>query len=128
VKRGKVNHSFETFESILKLFAYRFSLGYLNKRHRYATNIGRTFEWEKPDFSRPSIPDPQTIAGTPCSVQGLPLGREAPKREKEHDLVSLETSGFLDQLGYDVQPATYSQIFRNPDSFKRALRESTRYR
>jgi phospholipase C len=128
VKRGRVNHSFETFESILKLLSYRFSLGYLNKRHRYATNIGRTFEWEKPDFSRPSIPDPQTIAGTPCSVQGLPLGREAPKREKEHDLVSLETSGFLDGLGYDVQPATYSRLFRNPDSFKRALRESTRYR
>ena len=127
VKRGRVNHSFETFESILKLLSYRFELGYLNKRHRYATNIGRTFEWEKPDFSRPSIPDPATIAGTPCTLQNLPREGRA-QRRKPHDLVGLETSGLLDRLGYDIKPATYSRIFRNPDSFKRALRQSTRYR
>ena len=61
-------------------------------------------------------------------VQGLPLGREAPKRAKAHDLVGLETSGLLEGLGYDVKPATYSRLFHNPDSFKRALRESIRYR
>jgi len=33
VKRGKVNHAFSTFESILKLISYKFGLGYLNKRH-----------------------------------------------------------------------------------------------
>ena len=27
-------------ESILKLISYRYGLGYLNKRHRYAQNIG----------------------------------------------------------------------------------------
>jgi phospholipase C len=125
VRRGRVNHSFETFESILKLISYRFGLGYLNKRHRYATNIGRTFEWRKPDFSRPSIPDPATIAATRCSMQMLREDRA--RRPKPHDLVDLQTSGLLDRLGYDVKPATYSRLFRNPDSFRRALRKSTRY-
>jgi phospholipase C len=125
VKRGNVNHAFATFESILKLMSYRFGLGYLNKRHRYATNIGRTFDWETPNFTRPNIPDPQTIAGTPCTLQGFP--REQPQRQKEHDLVSLETSGYLARHGFHYKPATYSRLFRNPDSFKRALRESTTY-
>jgi phospholipase C len=126
LKRGRVNHAFATFESILKLISYRFGLGYLTKRHRYATNIGRTMEWEKPNFKRPNIPDPQTIAATPCSLQRLP--REAPQRTKPHDLASLETSGFLERMGYQVQEPTYARLFRNPDSFKRALRQSTTYK
>jgi phospholipase C len=123
-KRGNVNHAFSTFESILKLIAYKFNLGYLNKRHRYGTNIGRTMEWDNPDFSRPSIPDPQTIAGTPCSLQGLIRDGES-AREKPHDMTELETSGFLDSLGYHAKEPTYARLFRNPDSFKRALRQST---
>jgi phospholipase C len=123
-KRGNVNHAFATFESILKLIAYKFGLGYLNKRHRYGTNIGRTMEWDKPDFSRPSIPDPQTIAGTPCSLQGLVRDGEV-AREKPHDMTELETSGYLDSLGYHPKRPTYARLFRNPDSFRRALRAST---
>jgi hypothetical protein len=38
-------------------------------------------------------------------------------------MVSLETSGYLDSIGFDVKPPTYSAIFRNPDSVRRALRE-----
>jgi phospholipase C len=121
VKRNRVNHASCTFESILKLISYRFGLGYLNKRHRYAFNIGRTFDWDSPNFTRPDLPDPQTIAATPCSLQ-RPTGRRKP-----HDLTDLETSGFLDRLGYEVKPPTYSRIFRNPDSFRSALRQSTRY-
>jgi phospholipase C len=137
VKRGKVSHSFATFESILKLFSYKFGLGYLNKRHRYATNIGRTFDWGSPNFNRPSIPDPQTIASIPCTLQGgppipgfpgFPRATGAPQRAKPHDLVGLETSGLLDRLGYEVKKPTYARIFRNPDSFKRALQQSTTYR
>ena len=128
VKRGRVNHAFATFESILKLISYKFGLGYLNKRHRYATNIGRTMEWEDPTFTHPTIPDPQTIAATPCSIQGL-LGRDGQSvRQKPHDMAALQTSGFLDRLGYEAKMPTYSRLFRNPDSFKRALRQSTTYR
>ena len=126
VKRGRVSHQFSTFESILKLIAYRFELGYLNKRHRYATNIGRSFDWKTPNFKRPNIPDPQTIAATECTFEIFREGERA-QRAKPHDLVGLETSGLLDRLGYDVKRPTYSRIFRNPDSFRRALRASTRY-
>ena len=41
-RRGHVSHMTVTHESILKLISYRFGLGYLNKRHRYASNIGRS--------------------------------------------------------------------------------------
>ncbi len=58
VKRGSVSHATCMFESILKLFSYRFGLGYLNKRHRYAFNIGRTFEWAKPRFKLPAAARP----------------------------------------------------------------------
>jgi phospholipase C len=123
VRRGRVNHAFSTFESILKLISHKFELGYLNTRHRYATNIGRTFEWHKPDFSRPGIPDPQAIAAIPCTLQTMRQQRPQP-----HDLADLETSGLLDRLGYEVKRPTYPRIFRNPDSFRRALQASTTYR
>ena len=51
--RFRVDHGVYGFESILKLISYRFGLGYLTKRHRYARNIGRSFDWEsRPDFER----------------------------------------------------------------------------
>jgi phospholipase C len=52
---GTVSHAFTTHESILKLLSYRFGFGFLNKRHRYATNIGRTFDYSKPDLDPPSL-------------------------------------------------------------------------
>ena len=67
-----------THESILKLISYRFGLGYLNKRHRYATNIGRSFDSEEATSSPPRLPDPAEIASTPCSLQRS--GTPAPKR------------------------------------------------
>jgi hypothetical protein len=38
----------------------------------------------------------------------------------------LETTGYLDLLGYEVKPSRYDQIFREPDRVRRALRRSTR--
>jgi phospholipase C len=121
VRRGSVNHATCTFESILKLISYRFGLGSLNKRHRYAFNIGRTFNWRRPDFGDPGLPDPAAIAATPCSAQG----EGGAQRAKEHDLVSLETTGYLERLGYEVEPPTFGRIFRDPDRVRRALRDSS---
>jgi phospholipase C len=121
VKRHSVSHATCTFESILKLFSYRFRLGYLNNRHRYAFNIGHTFNWRKPRFKLPQLPDPAAIAATPCSAQ---IGPGLPRRNKPHDLAGLETSGLLDRLGYEVQPATYGSIFRSPDSVRQSFRNS----
>jgi phospholipase C len=120
VRRGSVSHSLCTFESILKLISYRFRLGYLNKRHRYAFNIGRTFEWRRPNFNPPQLPDPETVSSTPCSAQG---GGGA-QRQKEHDLVDLETSGYLDRLGYEVQEPSFERLFREPDRVRQAFRGS----
>src|SRR4029079_11738540 len=104
-RRGYVSHMTVTHESILKLLSYRFGLGYLNKRHRYASNIGRSFHWKRRKTEPAQLPDPVAIAATPCSLQG----DQAPgiMRPKQHDLVDLETSGLLDRLGYDVKPARY---------------------
>ena len=124
-RRGGVSHMTVTHESILKLIAYRFGLGHLNTRHRYASNIGRSFDFRRKDFEPPEIPDPERVAGAPCSSGGggpFPI----PVRAKEHDLVGLETSGLLDRLGYEVKPATPERIFRNPDGIRRAVRESRR--
>ena len=121
---GRVSHMPVTHESILKLISYKFGLGHLNKRHRYATNIGRTFNWGRPDFKPPRLPDPQMIAARPCSLGGSSGAARMAVRPKEHDLVDLENSGLLDRLGYEVKPASYDQIFRQPDSVAKALRDS----
>ena len=65
-----MDHGTYGHESILKLISYRFGLGFLNKRHRYARNIGRSFEWKRPDFERPTLPDPPQVASQPCTIGG----------------------------------------------------------
>ena len=112
-----VSHLQVTHESILKLISYRFRLGHLNKRHRYASNIGRSFDFERPRFQRPDLPDPTAILALPCAIQGGSRGGQA----KPHDLTRLQTSGLLDRLGYEVPDVTLEQIFRYPDKARRAL-------
>lgn len=124
-RNGGVSHMPVTHESILKLISYRFRLGSLNKRHRYASNIGRSFHWRRRRFDPPELPDPVAIAAVRCSLGGNPK-TPGQMRPKPHDMVDLETSGLLDELGYEVRPASYDQIFRSPDSVATALRESTR--
>ena len=60
----RVDHGTYGHESILKLISHRFGLGHLTKRHRYARNIGHSFDWARPDFNRPSLPDPPAVATT----------------------------------------------------------------
>jgi hypothetical protein len=117
---GGVNHMQLTHESILKLISYRFGLGYLNKRHRYASNIGRSMDFGHPNFSLPSLPDPTAIASHPCGVPQVPGQPTA--RPKPHDMAKLESSGLLERLGYEVPPPTPDRIFRQPDSVLQALR------
>ncbi len=124
-KGGGVNHMTVTHESILKLIAYRFGMGYLNTRHRYASDIGRSFDFDHPDFEPPSLPDPTAIVSTPCAIGGASaVNGDAARRPEPHHLSKLETSGLLDRLGYDVKPATVDRIFRSPDSIVGGLRGS----
>ena len=125
-RQGGVSHLQVTHESILKLISYKFGLGHLNKRHRYASNIGRSFHWKRKNMNPPALPDPVAIAATPCSLGGSSRNADGTSaRPKPHDMVELETSGLLDRLGYKVRDASYDQIFREPDSVRRALRDST---
>jgi phospholipase C len=121
VRQGSVSHATCTFESILKLISYRFRLGFLNKRHRYAFNIGRTFDWANPDFDRPPLPNPVDVVSQACSG---PRAQEI-DRPKEHDMMELQTSGLLERYGYEYEPATPETLFRQPDSVMQGLREST---
>lgn len=127
-RSGGVNHMTATHESILKLISYRFGLGHLTKRHRYASNLGRSLDFRRTDSTPPELPDPPRVATLPCSVGGgtrAPQQGGGPRRPKQHDLVRLQTSGLLDRLGYEVEPAKPEDIFREPDSIAKALRENS---
>jgi phospholipase C len=123
-RRGHVSHMTVTHESILKLVSYKFGLGYLSKRHRYASNIGRSFDWEHPNFNPPSLPQPSPPITTPCSLQILgsdTSGGEdaAAERAEENEglhIGSPEMLEYFDALGYPAGPANPEQIFSSPDS------------
>jgi phospholipase C len=117
-RRGYVSHMTVTHESILKLISYRFGLGYLNKRHRYASNIGRSFDWQNPNFDVPSLPLPLPPVTTPCDLQGAgldPAAEEAEEGEGLH-IGSPDMLEYFDHFGYPTGPADPSQIFSSPDS------------
>ena len=90
-KRGRyrVDHGTYGFESILKLISYRFGLGYLNKRHRYAANIGHALDWEAPNFQVPGLPDPPEVATAPCGFGGDDV--QDSQQAHASDLAALES-------------------------------------
>jgi phospholipase C len=118
-RRGHVSHTTVTHESILKLISHRFGLGYLNQRHRYASQIGRTFDWEHPNFEVPDLPTPALPVTTPCSLQ---LSSSA-KREAAVESEAEEREGpsigsppwrrYLDRLGYEPKRSSATTIFGN---------------
>lgn len=119
VRRGHVSHATVTHESILKLISYRFGLGFLNMRHRYASQIGRTFDWENPNFEVPDLPNPAPPVTTPCSLQASSSSaREARTEAKaeEHEgpgIGSPEWRRYLDRLGYELNPSSAVAVFGN---------------
>jgi phospholipase C len=128
-RRGHVSHMTVTHESILKLVSYKFGLGYLTKRHRYASNIGQSFDWEHPHFDPPALPDPAAPTTTPCSLQSSaspaeggmdPAAERAEESEGLH-IGSPEMLTYLDALGYPTGPADPSRIFSSPDSAVKRL-------
>ena len=133
---GNVNHMTLTHESILKLISYRFGLGHLNTRHRYASNAGYSLDFANPDPEPPELPDPAAIVAVPCELGGNPQPAGFPgvasgkwdgapiARPEPHHLEALESTGLLDRLGYEVQRPTYTSIYRNPDSVRKALAAS----
>jgi phospholipase C len=121
-KRGasvRVSHETLGFESILKLIAYRFGLAPTTVRERYATNIGRTFNWKSKDFDPPPLPDPAQVVTSPCSLPGGGLSKET-EQEHANDLADLEM--VADRFGFAVGDGKVSDLFTHPDKLRRAMK------
>ena len=126
-ERARVNHTVFGHESILKLIEYRFGLGSLVKRDEMANNIGESFDWENPDFERPDLPDPATIVSVPCALGGDTSGLAAEDAQAhESDLKDLEK--LADRFGFPVGDGKPEEIFRDPDTVKRAVAAERRKR
>jgi phospholipase C len=118
LRRGYVDHGIYGFESILKMIEYRFALGSLTVRDRYAKNIARSFAWDdKPLLEPPDLPSAPQVVSQKCPGESTPVAAAA---VGDHDLMKLYTSGYLDRLGFDYRPVTMADAFRHPDSVKRA--------
>jgi phospholipase C len=116
--RARVNHAVLGFESIIKLITHRFALGSLTVRDRYAKNVGRTFDWEHPQFEPPDLPDPPEVASRPCSLGGDTT--EQSKQEHANDLADLE--GLAHGFGIPLGDGRVDSIFTQPDALRRAVK------
>jgi phospholipase C len=113
----KVDHGQFAHESILKLISYRFGLGDLNTRMKYTGNIGRSFEWQRPNFDIPYLPDPPEIVTQPCALGGGDVADT--QLAHASDLADIEHVAERYKLPvYEGKP---HQIFTLPDSIKKGL-------
>jgi len=135
---GHVDHKIYRFESIIKMNRYRFGLAPLTPRDLYAHNIAYAFDFEHPHLEPPALPSPAHVISTACPGSspidsggsgldgGSLIGSRLPAsdqssqwatpRAKPHDLYTLQSSGYLERLGFHYQPATPQSTFRHPSS------------
>jgi phospholipase C len=119
----RVDHGTYGHESILKLISHRFGLGSLTRRHRYARNIGHSFDWANPDFDPPALPDPPQVASTPCSAGGGPRAFD-PDASHESDLDGIQA--LADRFGYRTYEGNAAQIFTKPHATAQAYKKHPR--
>jgi phospholipase C len=112
-RRGYVSHAALNHVSILKLIAYRFRLGWLNTRHRYSSDIGRTFDFAaKPNYNVPDLPTPDVVVPVSCSP-----GKMTPKVRRSARAEGPELPDIADYaegLGFEVHPPTPERVFAHP--------------
>jgi hypothetical protein len=87
------------------------------KRDARARNIGLAFDFHRPDFDVPDLPDPSWIASRPCTLGGGDILDTA--QAHANDLAELEV--MADRLGFPVGDGAPHQLFTKPDSVRRAL-------
>jgi phospholipase C len=117
VRRGYVDHGIYGFESILKMIRYRYGLDPLTRRDKYARNIAKAFDFaSRPRYDLPDLPHPAHVMSAACGAApvGSAAAADAATRPKEHDVVDLLKSGYLDRLGFRYQEATPARVFRHP--------------
>jgi phospholipase C len=118
----KVDHGQYAHESILKFISYRFGLGDLTTRMKLANNIGRSFEWQRPDFEVPKLPDPPEIVTQACAMGG---GDVLDSQEAHaSDLADIER--IAERYRLPVYEGKTGDIFRLPDSIKKGLEAAPR--
>ena len=99
-RRGYVSHAAMTHVSILKLISYRFGLGWLNTRHRYSSDIGRTFDFSKPNYNVPDLPTPSPVVPVACPAKtASPEVAEAAHAEGPE---LPEIADYAEGLGYKI--------------------------
>jgi len=116
--RGQVSHLQCGFESIIKMITDRFGLTSLVTRDTQANNIGLSFDFNNPNFDVPNLPDPEQIASRPCTLGGGDLLQQSAQAHAS-DLADLEL--LAQRYGFPVGSGVASEIFRSPDSVKKAL-------
>ena len=116
--RWRVAHGRYAHESILSFISYRFGLGFLNKRHQYANNIGRSFDWwGRPDLEPAELPDPPAIITQPCALGGGDV--QDSQEAHASDLARPRAARRAAKVPvYDAKP---DQIFTKPDTVKKAI-------
>ncbi|MGH2969124.1 MAG: alkaline phosphatase family protein, partial [Solirubrobacteraceae bacterium] len=118
---ARVRHAQLGFESILKLISYRWGLGHLTERDRYATNIAETFEFpSRPDYEPPDLPDPEHVASRPCSLGGGDVLTQESAAAHVSDLAALEE--LAERFGVPAGDGKVSDLFTKPDAIRRAAR------
>ena len=117
--RWRVDHGRYAHESILSFISYRFGLGFLNKRHKYANNIGHSFDfWGKPGLRARRAAGP--ARDRHAAVRARRPGRRGlARRRTQSDLAHLER--IAEQQKVPVYEATPDQIFTKPDTVKKAI-------
>ena len=116
---GDVRHAQLGFESIIKLISYRFGLGHLTVRDRYAKNIGETLNWDSTDFEVPDLPDPEHVASRPCSLGGGDVLSQESAAAHVSDLAELEA--LADRFGFPVGEGRAVDLFTKPDAIRRSI-------
>jgi hypothetical protein len=99
------------------MIAYRFGLGALTTRMARARNIGRSFNWERPSFDRPALPDPPAIVTAPCAAGGGDVLDS--QRAHASDLAGLEE--LAHRFGVPVYEGRLGDIFTLPDTVRRGV-------
>ncbi len=118
----KVDHGQYAHESILKFISYRFGLGDLTTRMKFANNIGRSFEWERPDFEVPKLPDPPEIVTQACAMGG----GDVLDSQEAHASDLAEIEHVAERYKLPVYEGKTGDIFRLPDSIKKGLEAAPR--
>src|SRR5207247_10648689 len=92
--------------------SYRFRLGYLNTRHRYEPDIGRSFDFSKPNYDVPDLPSRSPVVPLAC----LPAKQSpATRRSARAEGPELAAIGpYAERLGSDLRRPTPARVFAHP--------------